>query len=852
MNFLKNCRHLCLRAIPLAIVITFLFVAMTGDPLTSPFGAGEESEHESEAGERLGADEWFVEQRAYPLNEIPIGARLEAIDQLTVVETKRAEMRRQIYGPNVEPIERTQPVWEAIGPQPIANGSTGPVARPASGRATAIELDPGYDGVNNQTVYLGTAQGGLWRSRDNGEIWRPLIDDQPSLAVGSLAIDPYNPNVIYVGTGEGNGSGDSYYGAGLLKTIDGGLTWRTFRGPISQTAPNFPVLQNVSISRIAIDPTNTQTIYLCTRTAATYGASGGGSIALGAPGQRGVWKSNDGGETWRFLDPVGGNTTVTANDLIIHPQNPNTILAALAGRGIYRSDAGGEPGTWIQLANGLPTSAIDRLDLAIGPPIPPSSSPTIFAAITNTGGNSLNGIFRSIDNGDSWTRTAGTPSPVTQMWYNITLEVDPRDANILYFGAVTYFRSVNGGNSWSVQLNGNGNGNGGLHVDQHAQTISRFNPRIIFAANDGGIWRSENANVTTAPMGWINLNRTLSTVQFQSVAIHPTDPNILFGGTQDNGTLRFTGDLAWRVVAGGDGGFALIDQSNPTIVWHTFQNSGTSFGPRVSMNGGLNWADRGCRNCPGNPGQMRPGDRVGFYAPLALNSGLTEKYANVVYFGTHRIYRTDNAGVTWTGLGPSGDGFGQDLSKGTGRLSAIAAHPKIDNSTVPPGEIVWGGTNDGNVQVTTSAGRLAEAVFTNVTKAPLPNRFVTDIGLDPNDSQLAYVTYSGFNTSTPKTPGHVFMTTDLGATWINISGDLPDVPVTSIAVDPTQRGTLFIGTDIGVFQTTDGGATWVRLGNGMPRVATFMVRYHAASRSLVAATHGRGMFRLSLIGRPLM
>src|SRR5262249_10271476 len=197
--------------------------------------------------------------------------------------------------------------------------------------------------------------------------------------------------------------------------------------------------------------------------------------------------------------------------------------------------------------------------------------------------------------------------------------------------------------------------------------------------------------------------------------------------------------------------------------------------------------------------------------------------------------------------GTSGDGFGTDLTKGNGKLSAITAHLKLDDSTNPPGEIVWIGTNDGNVQVTVNAGALAGATFTNVTKAPLPNRFVTDIALDPTDTKRAYVAYSGFNVSTQATPGHVFVTTDMGQTWSNISGDLPDVPVTSIAIDPLQAGTLYIGTDIGVFQTTDGGGTWIRLGNGMPRVASFMVRYQAATRSLVVATHGRGMFRLKLL-----
>ncbi len=827
------------RSILLSLAL-FLFVGLLMKGSRSDLGIA------TAGGEKPGADQWFHEQRAYPLNEIPHGARLRAIEQMEQVEARRASL----FGESAEAVVESQPRWEGLGPRPIANGNT-TGSRPVSGRATAVALDPGYDGASNQTLYVGTAQGGVWRSRDNGATWTPLIDDQASLAVGSVAIDPANPNVIYAGTGEGNSSADCYYGAGLLKSTDGGATWRLITGPISTTAPQFPAFQNAAIMHIAIDPTNTQTLYLCTRNAFTYGASGGTGTIPVTPGQRGVWKSTDSGETWRNLDVTGNNGITNANDLLIHPQSPNIVYAAIPARGIYRSTAGGEPGTWTQLTQGLPTADLGRIKLEAGPPTAPSAFPTLFAAIATTA-SGLHGVYKSTDNGATWTRTIGQPASVGQTNYNLSLSVDSQNANIIYLGMVTFFRSIDGGDTWVNQASGNNNGEGGIHVDQHFSVVHRAKPNIFFLANDGGVWRSENANVTTEPMGWINLNQTLDTVQFQAVALHPTDPNYLIGGTQDNGTNRFTGDPAWTRVFGGDGGFALVDQSNPTTVWQSTQNSsgtattGASFGPRVSFNAGDTWSDRGCRaSCRPVPGSMNPSDRVGFYSPMALSTGFTQP-ANVIYWGTHRLYRSADIGVTWTGLGPSTDSFGQDLSKGGGRMSTIAPHPKLDNNTNPPGETVWIGTSDGNVQVTTNAGALAGAVFTNVTKAPLPNRFVTDIAVDPNDVRKAYVVYSGFNLGTPATPGHVFATEDLGQTWRDISGDLPDVPATSIAVDMMLPDTLYIGTDIGVFQTTDSGATWVRLANGMPRVASFMVRFHAATRSIVVATHGRGMFRLKL------
>ncbi len=819
-----------------------------------------------EGREGAGGDreDWFYTQRAYPLETIPLGARSRSIEQLERVETlRRIERSRAGNESALEPEQ--QLAWAAIGPAPIDNGfGFGGLEVPVSGRVSAVALDPGYNGTTNQTVYIGTAQGGVWRSRDNGVNWTPLIDDQPSLAVGALAIDPTNPNIIYVGTGEGAVSGNSYYGAGLLKSVDGGTTWTQITGPVSTTDPQLPSFLNASFFRIAINPRNPSTVFVCTSVGRTSGASGGsGTEPPGARevllGNRGLWKSTDGGATWRNVNPSNSATDRSSSDIIIDPQNSDRVFAAIFNLGIYRSTQGGEPGTWVRLGGGLPDSGISRITMAVGPAVAPSAEPTIYAAFAAGNGNSLFGVFRSTDSGANWTRLT-TPDTFGQSNYNLALAVDPIDANVVYIGTAannayndgTVQRSIDGGNTWSGISRGNGTG--GLHPDTHAIAISPTNRNLLFTGNDGGIWRTEQATSATVP--WINLNRTLNITQFQSIALHPTNPNILIGGTQDNGTNRYNGSVNWFGSDGGDGGFALIDQSNPLVMYHTYFNQNNQngqspqLGPVLSIDGGDTWRfTRGCFRCSGQPGQINPSDRVGFYAPLAQHHGFNGPDGNVIYFGTHRLYRSANQGRMWTGLGASTDGFGADLTKTlsgfNSRLSTIAAHPRLDSSATPPGEIVWVGTNDGTVQVTTNAGAGSNAAFTNVTKAPLPNRFVTDIAPDPNDTQRAVVTYSGFNLSTPSTPGHVFLTTNSGATWSDISGDLPDVPVTSVAINPGSPNTIYIGTDIGVCQTTNGGVNWVRLGNGMPRVATFMVRYHAAGNSLIAATHGRGIFRLT-------
>lgn len=812
-------------------------------------GESNDGDEERESGEN-GREDWFSFQRAYPGKTIPRDAPLRMREQLDQEEF-RLRQSRASFTNAAEPEQ--QAVWAALGPAPIAQGQTfGSPSSSVSGRVSAIALDPKYNGTTNQTVYVGAAQGGLWRSTDNGANWTPLLDNQPSLAVGSIAIDPTNPNVLYVGTGEGNRSGDTYYGQGILKSTDGGATWTQFTGPVSTIEPLQPAFINSSVGQLVIDPASPNTLFACTTFGSTSGASGGAGQA--PVGQVGLWKSTDGGATWRNANPDGGGGQFSAHDVLIDPSNHQRVFAAMRSVGMYRSNTGGEPGTWEKLAGGLPdgnatSSTFRRIALASGPPISPSTNATLYAAYAGSDDNLL-GIFRSTDGGTNWSKVT-SPQTAGQANYNLALAVDPMDANTVYYGtqansannAGTVWRSKDGGQTWSDLSRGSGSG--GLHADTHAIVVSPANHDLLFTGSDGGIWRSNNA--TSATVTWTSLNANLGITQFQSIALHPTNPNFVIGGTQDNGTNLFTGQLSWTLIRGGDGGFTLIDQSNPQVLYHTFFNSNNSggdspqIGPEISLNGGTSWSRRGCFNCSVQQGNFNPADRVGFYAPMALHTGFTGQSGNVIYFGTHRLYRSETQGGTWVGLGASSDGFGADLTKGAGRLSAIAAHPNRANNE----ELVWTGASDGSVQFTTNAGAGASATFTNVTKAPLPNRFITDIALDANNSQRAVVTFSGFNTVTPTTPGHVFLTTNRGQTWTDISGNLPDVPVTSAAVNPTDGNTIYIGTDLGVFQTTNGGGTWIRMSNGMPRVATFMVRYQAATNTLYAATHGRGVYRLT-------
>ena len=730
----------------------------------------------------------FYQQRAYPGIATPPGALARArAGAERILPLGGPERPKEAVPALLQPgpasllpggAGLTGSAWTLIGPQPIAVGqtTTGSTRGPVSGRTTALAVHPTQPNI----VYLGGAQGGVWKSTDSGATFTPKTDHLPSLAMGAIGLAPSSPDIVYIGTGEAHSSIDSYYGAGVFKSVDGGTTWQP-TGPLAASY----------IARVIVHPTDPNTVYVA-----------GYRVLTGATSQdSGIWKSTNGGTSWtRVL--VG-----PASDLVMHPTNPQILYAAMgfilgaSANGIYQTTDGGA--SWTKLGGagtGLPSTNVGRINLDIAR----TNGNVIYAAIQRVNDFRFMGIYRTSDAGATWTlaqNIGAVAHCVQQCWYDMYVAVAPDNADTIYMGGLDLYKSTDRGDTFvNIAI---GTGSGGLHVDQHALAFHPTQPNVFYVANDGGAWKT-----TDGGSSWINLNETLALTQFQSVAGHPTSASIAFGGTQDNGTNKYTGDIRWSHVDDGDGGAVLIDPNNPGTVYHTFFNvsfvrsdMGGAQGTWVTRQSGLNTSDPSL-----------------FYLPVEMSPA----NPSMLFLGTNKIYRTLDRADSWLAISP-------DL--GSTRISAIGL-------SAASTQAVYYGTTTGLVSRTINGG----GTWTSVTVAPLPGRYVTSITVDPASINRAWITYSGFNAATPLAPGHVFMTTDGGASWVDKSANLPDIPANAFALDPVATNTWYLATDLGVFISTNNGTSWSGFSTGLPNVAVLDLSLPAGSRILFAATHGRSIY----------
>lgn len=740
--------------------------------------------------------------------------------------------------------------WTPLGPAPIPNGQTTGVIQAVSGRVTVIAVHP----TNENIVYVGTAQGGLYRSLNGGATWTPLMDSALSLAIGSIAIDPLDPTTLVVGTGEGNLSADSFFGVGvyLIKNAD---TTPQLLGPFNKDGANNDIFTGRAITRVLVSPTDDNIVFVATTSGiGGIGADSIPSVITANLPSRGLYRSTN------FMSPNPTFTKITVQPAnagnrgitdIVFGATPNILLAGVNGF----STGGNDGGIW------RTTNALDPVPTFINQQVVGTAAATIQIRLASntvggvttilaaTGeapattpaapGNGSNCVApgwvrRSTDGGVTFglglIQTSGFCN--TQCFYDMAPAMDPTNSNIIYLGgsanadlavprptcrASVLTRTLDGTNFTRIDT--------GLHADTHAVAVAPSNPSVIYFGSDGGVWRSSNQGTTWSSINTAGFNAT----QFESIAVHPTDRNFSIGGTQDNGTNFFHPDSTWTRADFGDGGFALIDQSSTdttnVTMYHTYFNQTNNligFG-RVTTTANAHdngWNVFGCPSTPTNgitANGIRCADTVLFYAPMALGPGTP----NTLYFGTDRLYRSANQGTTMTlvSQGPFQAGVA---------VSAIGISPQNDNVRIV------GLRNGGIFATTTGANPLA-----NVRSASMPAKYVSRAVIDPNNPNTAYVAFSGFGIAGQQ----IWKTTNLSAnppTWSIAAAGLPDVPFNAFVIDPLNSNMLYAGSDIGVFVSSDGGNTWNPFGIGLPRVAVFDMAFQGPNRLVRIATHGRG------------
>ncbi|MGD8394016.1 MAG: FlgD immunoglobulin-like domain containing protein [Candidatus Eiseniibacteriota bacterium] len=706
-------------------------------------------------------NEWFFLQRAWPHPDINQAARLAAVEQATRLRSEAEDLQ--------EP-------WQPVGPSNIG------------GRIADVAAHP----TDPLICYAGAAAGGVFKTTNAGQNWVPLMDQEASLSIGSIALDPNDPETLYVGTGEPNGGGGSvtYGGTGVLKSTNGGATWES----IGLAATRY-------IGRVKVDPSNSSRVFVAAL----------GSLFSTGP-DRGIYRSTDSGGSWEHVLAV--NDSTGGIDLAIHPTDSNVIYAAMWERvrranylnyggpasGLFRSTDGGD--TWHELVNGLPTGPdVGRIGISLCRDTPE----ILYAIYADASPGYFMGVYKTTDGGDSWFQTNdGVLSNVFSSygWWFGNIRVDPVNPDRVFVLGLDFYRSTNGGASWSSAA-------GSMHVDHHGLDFT-VDPSFIYEGNDGGMYLSTNGGTL-----WNQLP-DLPATQFYTVEVDHQLPQRRYGGTQDNGTNRtLTGNLDdWHQILGGDGFYCQVDPSNNSYVYAEYQygslfrsvNGGGSFSSAQSgLNSQRNWSMPVMVD-PSNP--------------------------STLYTGTDRVYRSTNRAQSWSaisGLLTNGPGNG-NITFGTVTTVAVA-------ETDP--QVIWAGTDDGNVWVTFDGGGSWFQV-----DAQLPDRWVTRVAVDPTDATISYVTISGFRWDEPLP--HVFRSTNFGASWTDVSSNLPEMPVNDLVVDPDAPSTLYVATDLGVYVTHDTGGNWTALGAALPGVVITDLELHQPTRTLVAATFGRSMWTYDL------
>jgi photosystem II stability/assembly factor-like uncharacterized protein len=687
--------------------------------------------------------------------------------------------------------------------------SLGPAFTP--GRVGDIVVDP----RDRKVWYIAVASGGLWKTVDAGKSFQPIFDHYGSYSLGCVTLDPKNPDVVWLGTGENQSQRSVGFGDGIYRSDDGGKTWK-HKG----------LTKSEHIAKIIVDPRNSEVVYV---------ASQGPLWAPG--GDRGLYKTTDGGKTWKAVLQIGENTGVT--DIVMDPNNPDVVYAASYQRrrnvgvlvgggpeaGIHKSEDGGAK--WTKLTKGLPTVNLGRIALGVSP----QKADVVYALVVAAGKES--GFFRSADGGASWTRQSNYK--VVDPQYYGEIYPDPHKADRIYAVDVNINVTEDGGKTFKPA-------GWKIHSDNHAIEFDPKDANHLLVGNDGGLYESFDGGKS-----WKHF-KNLPTTQYYRVGLDNAVPFYnIYGGSQDNGTnggpsrTLFSDGIRtsdWGSYGGGDGMQPRVDPEDPNVIYS------------MSQNGAITRREKGAGKLPSiRPKTGKGSVRWNWDTPFIISPHSSKR----LYLAASVLFRSDDRGDNWKAVSPDltrqldrdkiqimGKLWGPDAvtrNLFTTELSiatALAESPKQEG-------LLYVGTDDGLIQVTEDGGK----TWRKIDKFPaLPDMsYVSCMFASQHDADTVYATFNNWQRGDFKP--YALKSTDRGKSWTSISANLPDRHcVWSIVEDHVNKDLLFVGTEFGLFVTVDGGKQWVQLQGGLPTVAFRDLAIHQRENDLVAATFGRGFYVL--------
>lgn len=674
-----------------------------------------------------------------------------------------------------------------------------------SGRISDLELHP----TNDRVVYVGAAGGGVWKSTNGGATFNPIFDEYCQ-SIGAVEIDPSNPdNVVWVGTGETWTRNSVTVGDGLYKTVDGGSNWQKMGFEKSER-----------IAGIQVNPQNSNEVYV--------GVMG----ALWSDSEdRGLYKTTDGGKTWNKILYV--DKTTGCSDLLLDPKNPNIIYASFwefrrspwsfnsggLSSAFYKSIDGGA--TWNKIHNGFPKGKLGRIAVAVAP-----SNPNILYAVIESEQDKDKGLYRSDDAGATWKQTNGDFGLVVRPFYFSRITVDPRNPEVVVKAGLTGSISRDGGKTFKNL--------GPMHSDIHDMVFDIHNSDRMYVGTDGGAYRSWDGGTT------MEIIENLPLSQFYQISVDNEEPYNVYGGLQDNGSWYGPSSSPggveardWKVVGVGDG-YRVLPHPTKKILYSEMQGAENV------------WRyDRTKEQVKTIQPLAMKGDpklRFNWNSPMATSAFKPDRF----YMGSQFVHRSEDMGETWVKISPDlttndplkteqgkSGGLSRDNSGAENHCTifTIAESPLDEN-------IVWAGTDDGNVQVTKDGGKTWTNVVANIAGLP-KNTSCWHIEASAFGKGTAYAVFTGYQRGDQKP--YTYKTTDFGATWKSvISNDVVGF-VRNIQEDYVNENLLFLGTEFGLYISTDGGTSWLKFTNNMPAVAIHFIELQKRTNDLVMGTHGRGV-----------